>query len=84
MRNGATGLLSLGGLALVTALSAQRAVAGELSPFALLAVVCWPARPSVRWKSLIRPSTLHGRVMRRRAADPISSLDAIPGVPEPY
>lgn len=82
MRNGATGLLSLGGLALVTALSAQRAVAGELSPFALLAVVLLAREAFGTLEKLDK--TFHIAWSGNAAAAPvIRLLDAIPGVPEP-
>lgn len=82
MRNGATGLLSLGGLALVTALSAQRAVAGELSPFALLAVVLLAREAFGTLEKLDK--TFHIAWSGSAAAAPVNRLlEAIPGVPEP-
>ncbi|MGP0173833.1 ABC transporter ATP-binding protein [Pseudomonas sp. NCHU5208] len=82
MRNGATGLLSLGGLALVTLLSVAQARAGELSAFALLATVLL-AREAFRTLEKL-DKTFHVAWSGNAAAAPVDELLAAqPPVPEP-
>lgn len=82
MRNGATGLLSLGGLALVTLLSVEQARAGELSAFALLATVLL-AREAFRTLEKL-DKTFHVAWSGNGAAAPVAELLAAQSpVPEP-
>lgn len=82
MRNGVTGVLSLGGVALVTALSVQRVAGGELTVFALLAVMLL-AREAFRTLEKL-DKTFHMAWAGSSAAQPIIDLiDARPPVPEP-
>ncbi len=82
MRNAATGLLGIGGVALVAGVNATRAMGGALSPLALLASVLLA-------REVFRPldkldKTFHMVWSAASAAAPVAALlDAKPAVQEP-
>ena len=82
MRNAATGLLALGGVALVVAINVPRTVNGSLSTVALLASVLL-AREAFRPLDKL-DKTFHVAWGAASAAGPISELlEAVPPVAEP-